>query len=267
MADDLHQPAGGVDPGLRTPTSGSGDDPAVGVDRAPRRPRHAREADRVHYENGEPLARRSACSREDGSIQWLRDEAILIRDDDGRPLWSQGILIDITERKQAEQHLHEAEERYRSLIETIPAATYIDTVDALSQAIYMSPQVEHIFGYTPEEWLRIPTCGSRACTPTIVTRGRRGSSGSTATGSRSSPSTVSGNRTGGWVWVHDQAVVIRDEDGSPRFCQGVMFDVTRAKPGARSSSARPRSGSARSSSTSRRRSTSIRPTIRCRRST
>jgi PAS domain-containing protein len=101
----------------------------------------------------------------DGTVHWIRDEAIMVSDDDGRPLWSQGIIVDITERKLGEQQLHEAEERYRSLIETIPAATYIDTVEAVSQAVYMSPQVADIFGYQPEEWLRSPELWEQGVEP------------------------------------------------------------------------------------------------------
>ncbi|MEZ5099159.1 MAG: PAS domain S-box protein [Thermoleophilia bacterium] len=41
----------------------------------------------------------------DGRVVWLRDESILVVDDDGTPLFHQGCLIDITDRKLAEQAL------------------------------------------------------------------------------------------------------------------------------------------------------------------
>ncbi|MGZ6546055.1 MAG: PAS domain-containing protein, partial [Actinomycetota bacterium] len=186
----------------------------------------SREADRRHYETGEPLAIEVRLFAKDGSTRWIRDEAILVRDDGGRPLWSQGILLDITERKLAEQALHEAEERYRSLIETIPAATYIDTVAAVSQAVYMSPQVEDIFGYTPEEWLRNPELWELGVEPDDLPGLAAKIERLNRDGTPYEAEYRFRRPDGRIVWVHDQAVVIRDEDGTPRFSQGVMFDIT-----------------------------------------
>jgi PAS domain S-box-containing protein len=189
----------------------------------------AREADRNHYETGEPLVQEIRVFARDGSVKWLRDEAILIRDDEGRPRWSQGIFIDITERKEADDRLHEAERRYRSLVETIPAAIYIDTVDELSKGVYMSPQVEHIFGYTPEEWLEHPELWERGLHPDdreeVVARIER----LNREGTPFEAEYRFRHPRRGWVWVQDQAVVIRDEEGRPLFAQGVMFDVTERK--------------------------------------
>ncbi|HEX5692007.1 MAG TPA: PAS domain S-box protein, partial [Roseiflexaceae bacterium] len=43
----------------------------------------------------------------DGRVVWFGDEAVVIRDWDGQPLFLQGIMLDITARKQAEEQLHE----------------------------------------------------------------------------------------------------------------------------------------------------------------
>jgi len=47
---------------------------------------------------------------------------------DGKRLWH-GVLQDITAEKAAEEQLREAEERYRQLVEGIPAITYLDEFD------------------------------------------------------------------------------------------------------------------------------------------
>ena len=44
----------------------------------------------------------------DGRVVWIRDEAIMIRDAQGRPSYSQGIMQDITETKAAENELEES---------------------------------------------------------------------------------------------------------------------------------------------------------------
>jgi PAS domain S-box-containing protein len=135
-------------------------------------------------------------------------------------------LLDITERKAAEGHLHEAEERYRSLIETIPAATYIDTVAAVSQGVYMSPQVEAIFGYTPEEWLRRPELWEQGVHPDDLPEVAARIERLNREGIPYDAEYRFRRPDGRMMWVHDQAVVIRDEHGVPILCQGVMFDIT-----------------------------------------
>src|SRR6478752_3255864 len=86
------------------------------------------------------------------TARWLRDQASIVRDEDGRPRFSHGFLIDVGERKAAEQAMHDAERRYRSLIETLPSVTYIDTLGEDAIPVYVSPQVATIFGYGPDEW-------------------------------------------------------------------------------------------------------------------
>src|SRR5437016_6310627 len=41
---------------------------------------------------------------------------------------------------------------WRSLIEQLPLAVYIDRLDELSSNVYTSPQLEAVLGYTAEEW-------------------------------------------------------------------------------------------------------------------
>jgi PAS domain S-box-containing protein len=43
----------------------------------------------------------------DGRVVWFGDEAVVVRDADGRPLFLQGIMLDITARKHAEAQVHQ----------------------------------------------------------------------------------------------------------------------------------------------------------------
>ncbi len=55
--------------------------------------------------------------RKDGSIHWISINARLVRDKDGKPLYHEGTMRDITKRKESEAALQESEERYRTVVE------------------------------------------------------------------------------------------------------------------------------------------------------
>lgn len=54
--------------------------------------------------------------KRNGSIAWLDVTAVLMRDDDGVPLYGLAMIEDITDRKRSEEALRASEERYRSFI-------------------------------------------------------------------------------------------------------------------------------------------------------
>jgi PAS domain S-box-containing protein len=56
----------------------------------------------------------------DGRLVWLQDAGRVVRDETGQPLLLQGITLDITARKQAEEALRESERLYRTLASNFP---------------------------------------------------------------------------------------------------------------------------------------------------
>ena len=75
------------------------------------------EEDRRTDETGEPFRAEYRQFASDGRMVWIRDEATLVRDEDGRPLYWQGIQYDVTDQKLAEEELRRSEERYRTFID------------------------------------------------------------------------------------------------------------------------------------------------------
>jgi sigma-B regulation protein RsbU (phosphoserine phosphatase) len=53
-----------------------------------------------------------------GEIRWIEDQTSVVRDENGNKIHNQGILVDITERKQAEDALRKSEEKFRRIVET-----------------------------------------------------------------------------------------------------------------------------------------------------
>jgi hypothetical protein len=58
---------------------------------------------------------------DDGRIVWIRDESAFLLDEQGRPQLIQGVMFDVTERKQAEQALRESERKEREAAERLRA--------------------------------------------------------------------------------------------------------------------------------------------------
>jgi PAS domain S-box-containing protein len=162
----------------------------------------------------------------DGSTRWFVDQMVIARDEHGGPLWSQGYLLDITERKASEERIRLAESRYRSLVEQLPLVVYIDALDEDSSAIYMSPQIEAMLGYTVDEWLsdrelfkKLLHEDDRERVLAEIHRTQR----------EELPFTAEYRlvgKDGRVVWVHDEDALIRGEDGLPLYTQGFMLDIT-----------------------------------------
>ena len=90
---------------------------------------------------GEPYTAEYRIVTKDGRTVWVREHTILVHDDDGQPLCWQGVMLDITERKVAEEQVRQAEVRFRTLIEQVPAVVFITPPDQGSLVSWVSPYV------------------------------------------------------------------------------------------------------------------------------
>lgn len=69
------------------------------------------------HATGEPFSAEYRMLARDGRVVWFRDEAWLVKDAKGEPLFLQGVMFDITERRQAEEALREHQDQLERLIE------------------------------------------------------------------------------------------------------------------------------------------------------
>ena len=58
-----------------------------------------------------------------------------------------------TSLEQRTLQLYEAETKYRTLVEQIPMVTYVTHLDRKGETLYISPQIESVLGFSPEEWV------------------------------------------------------------------------------------------------------------------
>jgi PAS domain S-box-containing protein len=136
---------------------------------------------------------------------------------------------EMEERERTERLLREAQAKYRSLVEDVPAIVYISPLRNDSSWSYVSPQIASVLGFSPQEWLAGPTWHDRLHPED---RERVSMERAQAAGSDQRGSFVSEYRLlakdGRVVWVSDEATIVRRED-QPLFYRGVLFDVTRRK--------------------------------------
>ena len=150
-------------------------------------------------------------------------------DEQGNYEGSLGIFTDITERKKTLRQIAEAETKYRTLVEQIPAITYVAALDNTSATIYVSPQIEAIIGYPAEEFITNPQMWSKQLHPDdrqMVFEKL------TRTHTHNEPFHCEYRmftRKGQLEWFRDEAIVVKDDKGNPLFLQGIMLDITEQK--------------------------------------
>ena len=102
---------------------------------------HPEDRDRVLAANERHISASESFNEEyrliarDGSIVWIREESRVLLDEHGKPLASQGVMLDVTDRKRAEQELHETLEDRRRLKVLLTGAQVESGVQALLAAL------------------------------------------------------------------------------------------------------------------------------------
>ena len=129
----------------------------------------------------------------------------------------------------AEARLVQAEQRFRTLVEQIPAVTFMAVLGEGKNEVYVSPHIEQMLGYSQREWLEDPFLWYWRLHPDDRPRWNDEFARGCQTGGPFRAECRFMARDGHFVWVHGEARVIRDELGRPTFLQGVAFDITDAK--------------------------------------
>jgi PAS domain S-box-containing protein len=167
--------------------------------------------------------------RQDGEVIWGRLTVSLVRDTTGTPLYFVTQFQDITPYKAIGAKLREAEARYRRLVEQIPAAVHVDAADRLGAHTYVSPRIESLLGYSPEEWLGTRDMWLQLVHPDDLDRVRTTIESALVTKQPFQLECRLLARDGQYVWIEDQAALMRDELGIDQYWQGFMVDITDRK--------------------------------------
>ena len=127
-----------------------------------------------------------------------------------------------------------ADSRYRVLVESVPAAVYIDSLDpafpAGGRVQYMSPQIETILGFSPQAFMDDPELWPRLIHPADLERTIAAYNEHWATKRPLRADYRMSSRDGSLVWIHDEAFSLdADPTTGHRVSQGLLVDTTDQK--------------------------------------
>ena len=168
-----------------------------------------------------------------GNTRWVLTTKVPLRDEAGKVVGLVGIGHDITDRKQREAQLRESEIKYRTLVEQLPAITYLDAVDPTSPTgfvnLYVSPQFERLLGYSTAEYQADLSLWYRMIHPDDRARVVAEDSSHFATGRASTQEYRLIARDGRVLWWRDECVQRQEEASQRLLTQGILFDITELK--------------------------------------
>jgi PAS domain S-box-containing protein len=166
--------------------------------------------------------------RPNGEIRHVLARSMVERDEAGAVIARFGTLADVTDIKRAEAAAIESEQRYRFLADYAP--DMITRTNLMGEALYVSPSSVRVFGYTPEEHMRLRPIDMvhpddapwvmEKIFKLIASRQQR------------LPEPLcyrAKHKNGHWIWIEANPTLIFDDRGEPIEFVDVLRDVSQTK--------------------------------------
>jgi diguanylate cyclase (GGDEF)-like protein/PAS domain S-box-containing protein len=165
--------------------------------------------------------------RADGEVRWVWERGTAVFDSAGKALALEGIIQDVTDRREAVHALREAERRYHSLFEnavegifrTTPDGRYLDANPALAR-IYGYESAEELINTLRDIRLQLYVDPDRREEFIRLVRAR---------GSVSNFESQIYRKNGDIIWISENARVVFDESGNILLFEGTVEDITERK--------------------------------------
>jgi len=162
-------------------------------------------------------------------LHWVVTDKAPVRAPDGTVVGLVGTSIDITSQRESDERLRQSEAQLRFLTEH--TADMLWTMDLEFHTTYISPSVERVLGFTPDEWMQLPF--DRMSTPESVERefaALQRELTAEASGAADPNRTFTievemNHKDGSTVWMEMVIRAIRDDTGKLIGMVGVSRDI------------------------------------------
>jgi PAS domain S-box-containing protein len=134
-----------------------------------------------------------------------------------------GIAI---EHHRAKTELRAAETRYRTLVERLPAITYVAEVGVKGRWQFVSPQIASILGFSPEEWMADPGMWMSRIHEEDREIAIAAENRIQELGQLYKAEYRMRARDGRILWFRDEANLLDAAPGANAMMQGVLYDIT-----------------------------------------
>jgi diguanylate cyclase (GGDEF)-like protein/PAS domain S-box-containing protein len=160
----------------------------------------------------------------DGTVRWVWERGTGVIDVEGRPIALEGLIQDITKRKNAETALREAERRYHGLFDNAIEGIFRTTVEG--NYLDANPALAHIYGFeSPQELMAsLHDIGRQL----YVDPQRREEFMRIvkARGSVTGFESQVYRKSGDIIWISENARLVLGEDGRSMGYEGTVEDIT-----------------------------------------
>jgi PAS domain S-box-containing protein len=133
------------------------------------------------------------------------------------------------ERDRDKSQLKAAEDRYRTLVERLPAITYVAELGSAGPWHYVSPQIESILGFSPEEWLADSLNWLNQIHPDDQGIAIAAEERFQKTRELFQAEYRMLSRDGRTLWFRDEGVMLNAAGNDALVMQGVLYDITEHK--------------------------------------
>jgi PAS domain S-box-containing protein len=174
--------------------------------------------------------RESVNIRANGDLFPVQLTSIAVKNDEGTPIGIITACEDITERRRAEEALHEGEASYRTLSENLPGIVYRVHLRDNNRMQIFNEMLAPMTGYTAEELMSGEVCSIE---PLIVPEDRKGvvrkAKQAVVTAEPFEAEYRLRHKNGEIRYFLERGRPLRGPDGLPSHIDGVILDITERK--------------------------------------